>query len=172
MADVRSALPKVAMAVGGLLLFAGGVGYAVDAPETARVAGPVTTTAAPTTTTTTIPIAPAVDRFYESFENAIRRGEIEYLLAHLHSAVRTRYGDAQCGDFLSGLAIPTYVVQVVAVEPPAPWQWIADGITIDVPNAFVVHLRRTAGADLVAEDEHLALEGDQIMWFADCGAPL
>jgi hypothetical protein len=168
------------MLAGAMLLAAGLLGLAFDQPEESgrrradtAAPAPTTTTASSTTTTTLPPVAPAVIAFYRELERAVRSGDVEFLVARLDPLVLARYGEAQCRDFLGGLAIPTFRVRVRQVDAPAPWRWEVDGAAAaDVPDAVTVHVERAAGAgDANEAIEHVAVRGRDVRWFTDCGTP-
>lgn len=172
--------------VGGVLVLVGGVGLALDgdddaaSPAAARAgdARPSATestesTEATTPVPTTVPLATRVSTFFADWANALRAGDEAYLVARLHPAVLERYGEAACLATLAPIQLPQASAEVLSTEPAtAPWSWTTDGQTTAVADALGLRLRRTEDGSTVTEsDAHIALVGDEVRWFTDCGTP-
>ena len=84
----------------------------------------------------------------------------------------TRYGADQCRTYLTGLSVPKYAVEVLAVGAPEPWDWSLDGKTDRLPSAVPVKIRSTDDGVTYREvDAHVVAVDGQIRWFTDCGTP-
>lgn len=170
-----------AMVIGVLLAGVGVVGLAATAGDEAGTddtAGPTskatstsaTSTTVATTATTTTTVEAAVRAFVPELVAAIRAGDNGYKFERLHPLVVQRYGEATCRSGLTA-AQPDFVMDVVSVGAPEPWDWVTDGLTTSVV-AIPVNVKRS-GADgaLVDGVIHLAEAEGAMRWFTDCGTP-
>jgi hypothetical protein len=127
----------------------------------------------PPTATPTSPLDPATaEEFASDLAAAIRDGQNEYLLDRLHPATIDRYGLPQCRtyirDTISGSDI-TWEVQ--GSTGPTSWDYITDGATTTIPDAWAVTVRQP-GADPEIRDLHFAPFEGTWRWFTDCGDPI
>jgi hypothetical protein len=113
-----------------------------------------------------------VTAFVERFATAVRDGDEGFLFERLHPFVIQRYGADACRAYAATLVDPGFAVEVNEVDGPAAWDWVTDGQTTAVPNAY------TLVADTTIEDQttqgaelHFAPQSGLIRWFTDCGEP-
>jgi hypothetical protein len=110
---------------------------------------------------------------------AIRAGELAPMFEDLHPAVIELYGEQACQNTLATRsADPTYAVEITSIQPPAPWDWVIDGRTTTISDAWTIVAAVTAidpatGSPVTAQREvHLAPSAGTARWFTDCGTPL
>jgi hypothetical protein len=113
-------------------------------------------------------------RFLDALDTAVRRGDTEYRIAHLHPAVIARYGEQQCRDFLASPPAQdtTRRDKVKSVGKPAPFEYVTDDGSIPVPNAVLVVVEAVHQGKKSERELHLARVGGQFTYFIDCGSPL
>ncbi len=103
---------------------------------------------------------------------AIRSNDVATLRAKLHPATIERYGEAACRTYFTALNDPAFDVVVHDVRPPAAWDYVTDGRTTSIPDAWEVAADLTSQGKTEARALHVALVGGEIRWFTDCGTPL
>lgn len=108
-----------------------------------------------------------VRRFVKRLANAIRMGDGEFLLEHLHPEVFERYGEDACREHADGLQDEMARLRVRKVKGPDVYEWMTDGVTTDVPKVFSVDVDQTLGGQDVRRTIHVTTKA----WFTDCGAP-
>lgn len=145
------------------------------APTTASVATVAPTTAAPATTippTTTLAPAEAVDQFLQALSAALRTGDTEFLVGHLHDLVFDRYDADACTDQLRN-AIPDASIEFVGITEVGAWEWTTDAITRSIDGITTVSTRTTSdGTNFSDTESHVFVDADGVVrWFTDCGAP-
>jgi hypothetical protein len=183
------------VAVGGLglagRLGGAGTGSATTPSPTGLAAVSTSTAAAVSTSTPTAPPAtpeptltptqdPAslVTAFFARLQAAIRGGTEADLLGSLAPAVLDRYGrDACAADLADKDPVPGQVFEILAVHPPAPWDYVTDDRTTSVPDATTVgRSGHGAGRDRALQtterELHVQIVGGVVLWFTDCGDPL
>ncbi len=135
---------------------------ASQAPTASPTPVPATATPAPT-------LGEAeVRAFVASLVAAIHAGDVETLLAGLHPATIDRYGQDACRTALAGFTDPTFGIEVLEVQDPAPWDYVTDGMTVTIPDAWAVPGNRSSGGTTVPFTFHFAPFGDAVHWFTDC----
>ena len=167
------------MTIGLLLSAVGVVGMAATAGDragTESTAPEATTTSRVATTSTTVALTTpttaegAVRAFVPQLVAAIRAGDNGFKFDRLHPTVIERYGVSVCRTGLSA-AQPEFVMDIVSVGAPEPWDWTTDGRTTTVVATPVVVKRSSAEGALVDGVIHLAEAEGAIRWFTDCGTP-
>jgi hypothetical protein len=179
--------------VAGTVGFAGSPSAAIGSPTPAPSAGIPTEpgmsvgppSAAPTTATTPAPTsAPTQDTlgivraFFVELETAVHTGSQETMADRLGGAVIERYGLEACTqDLARKEPFPEQAFEILAVLPPAPWDYVTDGLSTTVADATTVQARVTgpdAGGTITTEarDLHVQLVDGVVHWFTDCGTPL
>ncbi|WP_436794822.1 hypothetical protein [Actinospongicola halichondriae] len=170
----------VVLVVGGLV---GGFVFAEESGDEVETASTTTTTVTTTTTTvttTTFDRASLIDHeavaaFYGVFVDAVHVHDVGTLIDRLHPVVFELFGEEQCLDFVGQrFNNPELSMEVVEVGPPETWTWEIDGRTVDVDDTVTVTLiqiEEVDGAPATME-VHLALDGDDVAWFTDCGDPI
>jgi hypothetical protein len=113
----------------------------------------------------------AVRAFLAPFARAIRSGDTAFLLAKLHPAVITLYGEQQCRTFLAGIRDRTRAYRVVSVSGLQIYDYNPDGLSIPLMNVFTVLVRQTADGESAPASIHLGLVDGGLRWFTDCGTP-
>jgi hypothetical protein len=132
----------------------------------------VTATPAPTPSPTTDPEA-AVRAFFNDLVTAVRAGNEESMGPRLNGAVIDRYGAAACeAKLASDVADPTFAVDIIAVHPLAPWDYVMDGRTTPIGQAWTVDANVTTLGATASREIHVAPMDGAVSWFTDCGDPL
>lgn len=108
---------------------------------------------------------------FQSIATAIRSGDAAFLFGRLNPAVIDRYGATQCRSFVQTIVHPTQTFAVLSVSGPAPWNWATDGLTTRIGSVYVLTVDRTLDGNTTREQTHLAISGDHLTWFTDCGTP-
>ena len=118
-------------------------------------------------------IDPRLQTFIEQFVPALRNNDTAFLFQHLHPAVLNLYGAAQCQSYVNQRSMdPTYNIVVLDAQGPAPWTWVASGITTQVQDVYTLDANVTVQGQTAKRQVHFGLVGDTIYWFAECGNPL
>ncbi len=132
----------------------------------------VAATPVPTPSPTTDPEA-AVRGFFSDLVTAVRAGNEESMGARLNGAVIDRYGASACeAKLASDVADPTFAVDIVAVHPLAPWDYVTDGRTTTIDQAWAVDANVTTLGATASREVHVAPMDGAVSWFTDCGDPL
>lgn len=134
----------------------------------------------PTPTPTPVPETPvpAPDRaktaaeFYAKLVAAIRAADADTLVAMLHPTTLDRYGLAACRATLGALEDPTFDIVVGNVDPFMEWDYVTDERTTTIPSAWTVHATFTSQGETSERELHVAMVGNELRWFTDCGTPL
>ena len=189
--------------VGGLLVVAGlivaivgALNLGVTPGGTADATGAVVSTAGPTLAPPTVPptaapptVGPPTDNpdavalglvraFFANLEGAIQDGKQERMSASLAGPVIDRYGVSTCeADLASKDAVPEQVFEILAIHPPAPWDYVTDNLTTTVSNTTTVDANVTgldANGAVTTElrQLHVQIADGMVFWFTDCGTPL
>lgn len=134
-------------------------------------APPSATPVAPTAT----PVPPLgeadVRAFVEALVAAIQAGDLDAKMAYLHPATLDRYGNLACATDLVG-SNPTFDIEVLEVQAQAAWDYITDGLTTAIPDAWTVTANQTQGGETLPATIHFAPFGGSVRWFTDCGEPI
>lgn len=151
------------------------------AVATPTVAPTRTPTPPPTPTATTSPsptVTPiavdeaAVRAFVARLVEALRAGDVEFQVAHLHPATIERYGESQCRVELPRRADPTVEITIRAIGAPESWEYATDGATTIIEGAIPVDADVVVQGTTNRQALHLAAAADgTILWFTDCGVP-
>ena len=84
-----------------------------------------------------------------------------------------RYGASACeAKLASDVADPTYAVDIVAIHPLAPWDYVTDGRTTTIAQAWTVDANVTTLGATSSREVHVAPMDGAVSWFTDCGDPL
>jgi hypothetical protein len=170
--------------VGRFALGGGGDDAGAPSPSPSISAAPTPEPTAPTGPTageTTSPepepsetlAAETPEEFFADFAEAIRTGDVEFLLARLHPVVLERYGRQRCRAAVASLATdPTLDVKIRSTSEPGSYEFASDGKTATVEDAFTVALTFTTAEGTARQDGHVALVDGELRWFTDCGEPL
>jgi hypothetical protein len=116
--------------------------------------------------------------FFGRLETAVRDGNQESVAANLGGATVDRYGISTCEAYLASRdPSPEQRFEILSVSGPAPWDYVTDGLTTTVPDAWTVAARVTgpnASGEILTRDAELHVQvGDgMVFWFTDCGEPL
>jgi hypothetical protein len=113
-----------------------------------------------------------VQKFLNVLDAAVRTGNTDVRLAHLHPAVIDRYGEPQCRDFLAGQQDKTRRDQVKSVGKPESFEYATDNQSVMVPDALPVQVREKSKGKEGDRDIHLARINGKFTYFIDCGDPL
>jgi hypothetical protein len=156
-------------------------GLAAASPTPTPTASAVATSALPAASPTPDPPTPTpipplgetdVRAFVEVLVTAIQTGDLNTLIANLHPATMDRYGEAACRTAVAGFTDPTFEIEILSVQDPAPWDYVTDELITTIPDARAVPGNRSAGGVTVPLTFHFAQFGDAVRWFTDCGSPL
>ena len=132
-----------------------------------------TPTPSPTPLPTVDPVV-AASEFYAALTFAIRTTEVDPMIALLHPAVLDRYGEAACRTWFAGLSDPGFDVVVHGIASIGAWEYVTDGVSTTVADAWFVDADITANGETARRELHVApdpTDGD-LRWFTDCGTPL
>jgi hypothetical protein len=150
-------------------------------------AGSATATAAATATAIVTPsptVAPTQDTlavvraFFARLQADVQAGHQGDLAESLADAVIARYGRDACATALAAkLPVPQQAFEILAIKPPAPWDYVTDGLTTTIPDMTAVDAHVTgpdpSGAITTESRElHVQVVGGVVHWFTDCGDPL
>jgi hypothetical protein len=141
-------------------------------PEpTGSVEASASQTPSPEPAETTVPETP--EEFFALFAEAIRTGDVEFLLDRLHPVVLDLYGRQQCRAAVASLPTdPSFGVRVRSVRGPESYEFAPDGQSVTVDDAFTLTLAFTSTEGTSRQEGHLALIDGEMRWFTDCGDPL
>jgi hypothetical protein len=135
-------------------------------------AAAVTTTTHRATTTTVAPVtAEDAAAFARELMSAARATDDAFLIAHLDPAVTDLSGAPACERFVRS-ANHRSTITVTATEGPFPYEWKVDGITIKVPEVWLVRVDDTTSGKVVKGAVHVGTLTGLPTWFVDCGTPL
>ena len=169
----------VAVAVAGGLILAANPGLLHSAAATPVPTIPASGAEAAKATdsrpnpTVTTDVDGLIRAFVSDYVAAERTGDFASILARLNSAVIDRYGAPACQALsLSWKADPTYAMEISTISGPAAWDYVSDGLTTTVKEAWTVALDETSGGSTTRVALHLALADGGITWFTDCGDPV
>jgi hypothetical protein len=146
------------------------------APATAPATSPPTL--APPTAAPTADALALIQAFFVRFEAAVRDGNQESFAANLGGATVDRYGISTCEAYLASRdPSPDQRFEILSVSGPAPWDYVTDGLTTAVPDAWTVQARVTgpnASGEIATRDAelHVQVADGMVFWFTDCGEPL
>jgi hypothetical protein len=116
--------------------------------------------------------------FFIRLETAVRDGNQESVAANLGGAAVDRYGISTCEAYLASRdPSPEQRFEILSVSGPAPWDYVTDGLTTTVPDAWTVQARVTgpnASGEVLTRDAelHVQVSDGMVFWFTDCGEPL
>jgi hypothetical protein len=116
--------------------------------------------------------------FFVDLEAAIRDGNQESLVASLGGAVIDRYGVSECESTLASRdPSPQQAFEILSIAGPDAWDYVTDGLTTTIPNAYTVQARvtgPTASGAVVTQDAelHVTIGDGTVLWYTDCGDPL
>ena len=126
----------------------------------------------PPTPTPVPPLGEAdVRTFVEALVAATRAGDLDARMAALHPATLDRYGNLACATKLAG-GSPTFSIEVLEVRAQAAWDYMTDGLTTTIPDAWSVIANQTEGDVTTPVTVHFAPFGGTVRWFTDCGEPM
>ena len=106
-------------------------------------------------------------QFFTTFLSAVQSDNQAYLYDRLDPAVISRYGVAQCRNWVAHLQ-PVGSYQLVSVSKPEVHVYTTDGVSTSVPNVEVFTARSTTSG---IQHFHFALIAGRFHWFTDCGTP-
>jgi len=112
-----------------------------------------------------------VRTFVEALVAATRAGDLDARMAALHPATLDRYGNLACATKLAG-GSPTFSIEVFEVGAQAAWDYVTDGLTTTIPDAWSVVANQTEGDVTTPVTVHFAPFGGTVRWFTDCGEPM
>ena len=174
----------IGLMVAGVLAAAGGAvgiatnnGGSTEVVASASPTGSVPVSPAPVPSGSLSPTpspsaaAETVRAFLPLFAAAFRSGDAAFLLARLHPAVITLYGQRQCETYTATLTDPTRAYRITSVSAPGTYAYSPDGRSIRVPDVLTVRVRQTAHGQRVNGPIHLAIVDGTVRWFTDCGTP-
>lgn len=118
-------------------------------------------------------LAETPEEFFALWTEAVRSEDDAFLLARLHPSVLEIYGRPQCRAQIATLeAAPGFDVTVRRVRGPEPYEYAPDDQSVTVQDAFTLALTFSSSTGTDRQQGHLALVGDEMRWFTDCGDPL
>ncbi len=113
------------------------------------------------------------EEFFALFAEAIRTGDVEFLLARLHPVVLERYGRQQCRAAVAALATdPTFDAKVRSTSEAGAYEFTSDGESATVDDTLTVAVTFTTAGDAGRQDAHVAPVDGELRWFTDCGDPI
>ena len=82
-----------------------------------------------------------------------------------------RYSEEACQSHLEN-SIGYAEIEVLAVQDLMSWDWVVDGVSITIYDAYVVEAELTlTNGDEFASELHYALMDGELRWFTICGDP-
>lgn len=167
----------IALMVAGAAVAAGGVAGLI----VGRTSSPMTTTsgipsatasaAAQPTATATPATLETPQQFLDLLAQAMRSGDVGFMLSRLHPVVIARFGEDACRSKLSRLTDPSASFTVQHVEPPAPYVYTTDTRSTTVPGTYAVTVLHTQQGATSQAVVHITPVGALFRWFTDCAAP-
>ena len=134
-------------------------------PEPSPTAVPSPTVGAETDT--------AIRAFLADLVAAIRAGVVDSMADRLNVATIDRYGVTACETKLAAdEADATYAVEIIAIHPLGPWDYVTDERTTTIAEAWTIDANVTAQGQTQQREVHLAPMDGAVSWFSDCGDPL
>jgi hypothetical protein len=128
---------------------------------------------APSPEPTETTAAETPEEFFALFADAIRTGDVEFLLVRLHPVVLERYGRQQCRSQVATIANdPGFDAKVRTVSDPGPYEFATDGQSATVEDTLTVGVTFTNANGSSRQDAHVAYIDAELRWFTDCGDPL
>ena len=118
------------------------------------------------------PLDPApAEQFAADLAAAVRGGDDDYLVAHLHPATTDRYGLRMCRRYIrQNVSGDNLNWEVHGATGPAAWDYVTDGLTTTIDDAWTVSVTQ-ADATPPERELHFALADGTWRWFTDCGNP-
>jgi hypothetical protein len=115
------------------------------------------------------PVVMAVQKFADEYDTAVRSGEVDYRIAHLHPAVLARYGEDQCRTFLATLRDRTRRTKVESIGKREPFEYASANVSITIPGTLPVQVKQTLWGKTVERHIHVAFVDGKYSYFIDCG---
>jgi hypothetical protein len=113
------------------------------------------------------------EEFFALFAEAIRTGDVQFLLERLHPVVLERYGARQCRSAVASIANdPDFEAKVRTVSDPGPYEFASDGQSATVEDTLTVGVTFTNANGSSRQDAHVAYVDGVLRWFTDCGDPV
>lgn len=135
-------------------------------------AAPPTATPVPPTATPVPPLGEAdVRTFIDALVAAVQAGDLDAKMGYLHPATLVRYGNLACATRLVG-SNSTFDIEVLEVQAQAAWDYVTDGRTTSIPDAWAVTANQTQSGVTQAMTLHFAPWNGTVRWFTDCGEPM
>jgi hypothetical protein len=170
------------MVLGAALLATGAVGLALTPASRQEVGSPSPSpepTGSPTAEPTEEPAeepteepAETPEAFVASFNRAQEEEDVRFLLSRLHPEVIQRYGRAQCREYLGEVAGTVGDVEIIRASGPRQAEYATDDQMVTIENARVLRISLTANDEPTTGRMTLAVVGDELRWFTDCGDPV
>jgi hypothetical protein len=110
--------------------------------------------------------------FLQTFNEAFAAGDVETLLANLHSEVFERYGEEPCRAYLEITVENPIMIEPLSVIMFGPWEYERDGVTSTIEDVYTIDAEITVRGETNRRDFHLAQSEEGVLtWFTDCGTP-
>ena len=125
---------------------------------------PVLSSAAPSPTAAPETVAVFLDRW----TTAWRTNDSAFLLARLNPIVTARYGVPACQAAIARQIDPKEVNALRSSSGPAPWTWVASGLSVPVSGVYTALIDRTYLGQTTTVTFHFAALGGVLTWFDAC----
>jgi hypothetical protein len=169
----RQRLAGIALTGLGLAVaITGVVGWALDrgsssTAATTALSSPSATPAATPTATPSPQETP--QQFLDMLAQAMRTGDVAFMLNRLHPVVIARFGSDVCRTAVAKLTDPTAAFNVKRVDAPAPYDYRTDTRSTTVAETTAVTVDRTRQGQTAQLTVHVTLVDARFRWFTDCG---
>jgi hypothetical protein len=125
---------------------------------------PAPASAAPSPTAAPETVAVFLDRW----TTAWRTNDSAFLLARLNPMVTARYGVPACQAAIARQIDPKEVNALRSSSGPAPWTWVASGLSVPVSGVYTALIDRTYLGQTTTVTFHFAALGGVLTWFDAC----
>jgi hypothetical protein len=114
-----------------------------------------------------------IKEWYASeFNISFANQDVERLLDLLHPQVLMTFSEEACNSYLEQVVANPIQVEVLELQAIENWDWVANGESINFPNARTVQIRITAAEEIQVEQQtHLIpLDNGHYGWLTICNA--
>ena len=113
-----------------------------------------------------------IETFRSGFVEALRTGDVDWLVGRLHPDVMTLYGEAACRDYLPTVVDAGVEMTVDSAGEAGPWRWELDGASREYAAAVPLATTFTSRDQTLEQEMHVLSIGGRFHWWTDCGDPL
>jgi hypothetical protein len=166
--DSGGSYAKLLVTAGALLMVLSvALTFAKVGATTTRTVSRSVVHSAPTTTSVESPTS-----FLDQLAQAMRSGDVNFMVSRLNPAVIARYGSAACRTAAGTYADPTAAFAVQSVSSPGDYTYTAAGTTSVIPNSITAQVTFTHKGPAVPITAHLSRsDAGTWTWYTNCSPP-